>query len=57
VADADIYKPEFADLYWAQKYTPAQVRKSSLPAIQAHSTSRIPIRRQQSASANSGVTR
>jgi alpha-L-fucosidase len=26
-ADADIYRPELADLYWAQKYTPAPVPK------------------------------
>lgn len=31
-AEADIYKPEFADLYWAQKYTPAPVPKNYTPA-------------------------
>lgn len=31
--DADIYKPEFADLYWAQKYTPAPVPKEWDPAV------------------------
>lgn len=27
VADADIYNPEYADLYWAQKYTPTPTPK------------------------------
>ncbi len=30
-ADADIYNPEYADLYWAQKFTPTSSPKDYLP--------------------------
>jgi alpha-L-fucosidase len=32
VADADIYRPELQDLYWAQKYVPASVPENPTPS-------------------------